>query len=158
MILIISMTPASDDLLKLFPLYENKTSELIEYNVHAVQARQFDALQTRLIDRRPINLKERLDKSPLDYDDYVALIKSYGDDWLLNDMRVLWFLGEFEKLTKVEKIIAIKQDGNNRYNEFLDSVLGKRKNVLVLDEDKIDLGKVEKWLNGEQTETRDNDN
>mgnify|MGYP001558777263 CR=1 FL=1 len=146
MILIVSFTPASSELINLFPTYRNYTDDLIEFHVHAVHARSNDVLEQRLIDRRPVDLKEALINSPKEYGEYHALIQSYGTQWLMNDMRVLWFLKDFEKLVEVEGIIALKDSKNKRYNEFVDSVLGKRKDVLILD--KVDLDEVEKWFNG----------
>ena len=146
MILIVSFTPASSELINLFPTYRNYTDDLIEFHVHAVHARSNDVLEQRLIDRRPVDLKEALTNSPKEYGEYHALVLSYGTQWLMNDMRILWFLKDFEKLVEVEGIIALKDNKNKRYNEFVDSVLGKRKNTLILD--KVDLDKVEKWFNG----------
>lgn len=145
MILIVSFTPASIELLNLFPLYPNHTDELIEFHVHAVHARSNDVLEQRLVDRHPVELKEALLHSPKEYSEYTALLSSYGSQWLMNDMRVLWFMSDFEKLVEVECIIALKGK-NKRYNEFVESTLGERKDALILD--KVDLEKVEKWFNG----------
>jgi len=145
MILIVSFTPATSELLSLFPTYSNHTDALIEFHVHAVHARSNDILEQRLIDKHSVDLKDALLHSPKEYGEYHALIQSYGSQWLMNDMRVLWFIEDFEKLVKVEGIIALK-DKNKRYNEFVDSVLAKRKNTLIMD--KLDLDKVENWFNG----------
>lgn len=146
MILLITFEP-ENRLGVVFPNYVDHTDDLIEFHVWTVHARSKEQLEMRLLDRKSVSIEGELENGPKSYGEYKAKITSYGDRWLLNDCRPLWFLKDFEKLTNIEMIVAIKSK-NDRYNTLVNEVLGKRKDALVLGG--YDLGKIEEWMNSSE--------
>jgi hypothetical protein len=124
--------------------YVDQTDKVVEYHVQFVGARTTEQLASEFARFKPIDLKKAKAVQPYTYEHYVKVVRMIEavtkGQWLLRDLRPLWFLTVLEKLVSEVKIIAYDSTAIRK-------ALGDRKNILYLTE--FDQGLIENFIAGQ---------
>jgi len=130
MLLLVSEKPLSQSQLsERYPGYHAEIP-LLEYHVKIAGIRSMVQFQEKLeTATKQVKMFTLINKQ-----EYTTKIKALNEvgDWLINDARVLWFYDEFKKLVGDCQTVIIKSEDNDRFNEFALSVVGKGKDVTIL--------------------------